>query len=161
MRFVLLDRIIELKKGQGARFLKNVSQSEDFFMDHFPGYPVVPGSVVLGTFEQGAEIFLAVTHDFTLRPVLQRIARASFRHFVLPGDQLEIHLSLEADSPPEVRAEASVQGKRVADARLEFALINLEDDPTVTEACRRLQDLYEVLTSNPLAKAWELWGRDL
>jgi len=161
VRFVLFDRIVELKKGQEARFLKNVSQSEDFFMDHFPGYPVVPGSVVLGTFEQGAEIFLAVTHDFTLRPVLQRIAKASFRHFVVPGDQLEIHLSLEADSPLEVRAEASVQGKRVADARLEFALIKLEDDPTVTEACRRLQDLYEVLTSNPLVKAWELWGRGL
>lgn len=161
MRFVLFDRVVELKKGQEARFLKNVSQSEDFFMDHFSGYPVVPGSVMLGTFEQGAEIFLAATYNFTLRPVLRRIAKASFRHFVLPGDQLEIHVSLGADFPAEVRAQASVQGKRVADARLEFALLGMEDDPMAMEACRRLQDLYEVFTSNPLAKVWELWGRDL
>lgn len=161
MRFVLFDRIVELKKGQEARFLKNVSQSEDFFMDHFPGYPVVPGSVLLGTFEQGAEIFLAVTHDFTLRPILRRIAKASFRHFVLPGDQLEIHVGFGSESMVEIQAQASVQGRRVADARLEFALMHVEDDPTVTDACRRLQDLYEVLTSNPLAKAWELWGRNL
>lgn len=160
MRFVLLDRIIDLKKGQEARFLKNVSQSEDFFMDHFPGYPVVPGSVVLGAFEQGAEIFLAVTYDFTLRPVLQRIAKASFRNFVLPGDQLEIHLSLGAEPPVVVRGQANVQGKRVADAQLEFALMKVQDDPTSMEACGRLQDLYKSLTSNPLAKAWELWGRD-
>ena len=161
MRFILFDRIVELKKGQEARFLKNVSQSEDFFMDHFPGYPVVPGSVLLGTFEQGAEIFLAVTHDFTLRPVLQRIAKASFRHFVVPGDQLEIYLSLGSESPVQIQAQATVHGKRVADARLEFALMHVEDDPTVTDACRRLQDLYAVFTSNPLAKAWELWARNL
>lgn len=161
MRFVLFDRIVELKKGQEAKFLKNVSQSEDFFMDHFPGYPVVPGSIVMGAFEQGAEIFLAVSHDFTLLPVLQRITNGSFRRFVVPGDQLEITVRLGSEFPVQVRAYANVKGKRVAEAQMEFALMKIEEDQLAAAACGRLQDLYEILTSNPLAKVWELWGREL
>ena len=70
MRFILFDRIVELKKGHGAVLLKNVSQCEDYFTDHFPGFPVVPGSIILGSFEQGSEILLGASCDFLLRPVL-------------------------------------------------------------------------------------------
>ena len=49
MRFILFDRIEELRKGEGATLIKNVSQCEDYFIDHFPGYPVVPGSIILGS----------------------------------------------------------------------------------------------------------------
>lgn len=158
MRFLLFDRILDLKKGRELVLLKNVSQSEDFFMDHFPDYPVVPGSIILGSFEQGAEILLAVTYDFAFRPVLRRISRASFRHFTVPGDQLEIHLSLGPNSPTRVQALACVQERRVADALLDFSLVKADGDPKVLEACVRLKNLYGPFTSNPLAKAWDLWA---
>jgi 3-hydroxyacyl-[acyl-carrier-protein] dehydratase len=158
VRFLLFDRIVELKRGQGAILLKNVSQTEDYFTDHFPGYPVVPGSIILGCFEQGAEIFLAVTYDFACRPLLQRVSRASFRHFVLPGDQLELHLSLKSDSTNQIRAFAQVKGRRIADARLDFFLESPDGDPKILNACNRLKHFYELLSSSPLTKVWELWG---
>lgn len=159
MRFVLFDRIIQLEKGREAVLLKNVSQSEDFFIDHFPGYPVVPGSIILGSFEQGAEILLAVTHDFSLRPVLQKVSRASFRHFVVPGDQIEIHLLLGGSSLAQIEATALVREKKVANARLDFALMPLDNDPQGLEACSRLKNLYDLLVSHPMNKAWDLWEK--
>ncbi|MFQ5852176.1 MAG: 3-hydroxyacyl-ACP dehydratase FabZ family protein [Candidatus Binatia bacterium] len=159
MRFVLFDRIVEFKKNQRAVLLKNVSQSEDYFTDHFPGFPVVPGSIILGTFEQGAEVLLGASFDFSLRPVLRSLSRASFRHFVLPGDQLEVSLSINSTVPTRVEALAEVDGKRVASAVLEFAMESPDGNAKVREACERLKVLYKLLTDNPIAKVWDLWER--
>ena len=159
MRFILFDRIVELKKGQGAVLLKNVSQCEDYFTDHFPGFPVVPGSIILGSFEQGAEILLGASCDFSLHPVLKRVSRASFRHFVLPGDQMDIFLTIDSTVPTRIKALAEVQGKRVADARLDFIMEGPDGDPRVREACSRLEGLYEIITTNPVANVWGLWER--
>jgi len=159
MRFVLFDRIVELKKGQGAVLLKNVTQSEDYFTDHFPEFPVVPGSIILGSFEQGAEILLGVSCDFTLCPILKSLSRASFRHFVLPGDQMKILLTVDSTVPTQIKALAEVHGKRVADARLEFIMKSPDGDPKMREACSRLEALYRNLTGSPVGKVWEVWER--
>jgi len=47
MRFILIDRITEFKPGRRAEAIKNVSLSEDFFDDHFPLRPVMPGVLIL------------------------------------------------------------------------------------------------------------------
>ena len=158
MRFILIDRIEELKKGEHAILVKNVSQTEDYFTDHFPGYPVVPGSIILGSFEQGGEILLGASFDFSCRAVLKRLSRVSLRHFVLPGDQLRISLTIDSTHANCVKAVGWVQDKRVADAKLEFTLESPDGDPKVQEACERLKALYHLLTATPLGKAWELWG---
>ena len=158
MRFILFDRIVELKKGEQAILLKNVSQTEDYFTDHFPGFPVVPGSIILGSFEQGAEILLGASSDFSCRAVLKRISRASLRHIVRPGDQLKISITIDSALPSCVKAVAWVQGRRVADAKLEFSLECADGDPKVQEACERLKALYHILTGDSLGKVWELWG---
>lgn len=159
MRFVLFDRIVELQKGRGAVFLKNITQSEDYFIDHFPGFPVVPGSILIGCFAQGGEILLGATHEFTLRPILQRVTRVRFRHFVTPGDQLEVRLTLDPAVPFKVRAAAQIQDKRVADGELDFTLQDPNGDPKLLEACRRLERFYELFKTNPLNKVWNLWDK--
>ncbi len=159
MRFILFDRIVELEKNHRAVLLKNVSQCEDYFTDHFPGFPVVPGSIILGSFEQGSEILLGASCDFSLRPVLKVVSRASFRHFVLPGDQMNIFLTVDDTSPTRIKALAKVDGKRVADARLDFIMESPDGDPRVYDACSRLKSLYGILTGNPVVKLWDLWER--
>ncbi len=159
MRFILFDRSVELEKDHRAVLLKNVSQCEDYFTDHFPGFPVVPGSIIMGSFEQGSEILLGASCDFSLCPILKTVSRASFRHFVLPGDQMNIILTIDASSPTLIKALAEVNGKRVADARLEFIMESPDGDPRVYDACARLKGLYGILTGNPVAKLWDLWER--
>ena len=159
MRFVLFDRIAELRKGE-AVFVKNIAQSEDYFMDHFPGYPVVPGSIILGSFEQGGEILLAAGLDFSALPLLKRVSRASFKRFVLPGDQLEIRLALDPSLPNRIRALAQVEGRPAGDATLDFSLIRPDGNPKIAQACERLRLLYDGLTSaSGVSRAWDLWER--
>ena len=157
MRFILFDRIVELKKGREATLLKNVTQSEDYFTDHFPGYPVVPGSIILGSFEQGAEMLLGASFDFSMLPVLRSLSRVSFRRFVLPGDQIEISLAMDPATPTQIRASGQVEGKRVADARLNFSLECPDGNGEVLAACERLKHFYELMTSSPITKVWALW----
>lgn len=159
MRFVLLDRIVELERGRRAVLIKNISQSEDYFTDHFPGYPIVPGSIIMGSFEQGSEILLGVSCDFSLRPVLKRLSKARFKQFVRPGDQLNIRLTLDPDFPNQIQASAFVQEQEVATARLDFHLAEPAEDPKIWEACERLKLLHGLLISSPLSKAWDLWER--
>ena len=159
MRFILFDRIVELKKGREAVLIKNVSQSEDYFTDHFPGYPIVPGSIILGSFEQGAEILLAASFDFSLLPALKSLSKVTLRRFVVPGDQIEITLTLDSAVPARVKALGRVQGKRVADARLDFSLEQTAGKPELVATCERLRRLYELMTSSPVTNVWGLWER--
>jgi 3-hydroxymyristoyl/3-hydroxydecanoyl-(acyl carrier protein) dehydratase len=159
LRFVLFDRIVELEIGQRAVLIKNISYSEDYFTDHFPGYPIVPGSIILGSFEQGAEILLASGCDFSLCPVLRRVSKARFKRFVVPGDQLTLSLVVEPDCPTAVQASAQVKQDKVATARLDFLLEQPNGDIQAREACERLRLFYQLLTSGPLSKAWDLWER--
>ena len=158
MRFVLFDRIEELRKGEGAVLIKNISQCEDYFIDHFPGYPVVPGSIILGSFEQGSEILLGASFDFTRRPVLRRLSRVSLRHFVVPGDQLRIDLQMEPKAPECIKAQGWVANKKVAEGRLEFDLIDTSDNIEAQSACDRLKGVYDLFTASPVGKVWGLWA---
>ncbi len=161
MRFILIDRILRLEKGKEGLFLKNVSQSEDYFADHFPGSPIMPGSLILEGFEQGSKLLVAFTHGFSFYPELHHISKAVFKHYVLPGDQLQIFLSLVQGDGKEVRVDgqARANDKIVAEARLEFKLIDRNSDAEAEEHCRSLETLYHLLSSDPVSRAWETLAR--
>jgi 3-hydroxyacyl-[acyl-carrier-protein] dehydratase len=94
MRYVLLDRITALEPPEVARGLKCVSLSDEIFVDHFPGHPVMPGALVLESLAQLAGVLLEATlrqrgrND--LHALLTMVDRAKFRHMVRPGDRLEL-----------------------------------------------------------------------
>ena len=54
MRFILVDRILEMIPGQRIKATKAVAMDEDFFQDHFPGFPVVPGVLLTEMMGQAA-----------------------------------------------------------------------------------------------------------
>src|SRR5437763_16295776 len=90
MRFLFVDRIVTLDPGRTIEILKNVSATEDVFDDHFPGYPILPGALLVETFEQASQLLIGASHDFARVGRLQGVSRAAFRHFVRPGDQLRV-----------------------------------------------------------------------
>ena len=54
MRFVLIDRITEINPGQSLTAVKNLSLAEEYLADHFPGFPVMPGVLMLEALTQAA-----------------------------------------------------------------------------------------------------------
>ncbi len=150
MRFLLVDRILRLESGREAVVRKNVSNSEDYFADHFEGRPIMPGCLILETCDQAARLLLAKSDDFARLPSLEQVVNAKMQHFVQPGDLLEVRVAVvrrEADVS-EVRASASVADRTVARASLHYRLIPASADTLTARACDRMRAFYDVLTTD-------------
>jgi 3-hydroxyacyl-[acyl-carrier-protein] dehydratase len=150
VRFLFVDRIIALDPGRTIETLKNVSATEDVFDDHFPGYPILPGALVVESFEQASQMLIGMTHDFTRVGRLRGLQRGAFRHFVRPGDQLRVRCVRTAgdDAAWTVNATAEVDGRRVASAVLDFALVSAVDADT--GHVERLRETVRVLRAAPI-----------
>jgi 3-hydroxyacyl-[acyl-carrier-protein] dehydratase len=151
VRFLFVDRIVTLDRGRSIETLKNVSATEDVFDDHFPGYPILPGALVVETFEQASQLLIAVTHEFARVGRLRVVRRGAFRHFVRPGDQVRVRSARAGgdDDAWTMNASAEVDGRRVASAVLEFAIVPATDGDAGHAA--RLRETVRVLTAAPIA----------
>ncbi|MGO0123577.1 3-hydroxyacyl-ACP dehydratase FabZ [Desulfothermobacter acidiphilus] len=93
--FLLLDRVTLLEPGKRAEGIKNVTINEPFFPGHFPGYPVMPGVLVLEAMAQLTAVAVMGLADFKNKlPLLAGIDRARFRRPVLPGDTLRLEVEI-------------------------------------------------------------------
>jgi len=89
--FLLVDRILSVEEGKKAVGIKNVSVNEPFFQGHFPGYPVMPGVLIIEAMAQVAAIAALKMPEFAGKIALfAGIDKARFRRQVFPGDQLRI-----------------------------------------------------------------------
>jgi len=130
MRWIWIDRFLEFESGKSARAIKNLSLAEDYFADHFPGYPVFPGCFLLEGLAQTGGILVGEANDFREKVILAKIPKAQFHREALAGEQLIydvelLHLRPEGAS---VQGRASVSqpgalapGAVVAEAEIFFA----------------------------------------
>ena len=145
MRYVLLDRITLLQPPERALGVKCVSLSDDIFVDHFPGYPVMPGALILESLAQLAGVLLEAAmrergrHD--LHALLTMADRAKFRHVVRPGDRLEIEaraLTVSEDGG-QAQAWARIDGTLVAEAQLSYAFAQVTNPVVLAKRREFLQ----------------------
>jgi len=119
--FLLIDRLVDIRPGEGAVGIKNVSVNEELFQGHFPQQPVFPGVLIVEAMAQAAAVYAAYTEDVDVEGkviLFMGIDKAKFRRPVVPGDRLEIHVSIAHRRPPVWRFEGIgiVDGKKVAEA---------------------------------------------
>jgi 3-hydroxyacyl-[acyl-carrier-protein] dehydratase len=97
--FLLVDRVLECRKGESIRAIKNVTMNEPFFPGHFPHRPLMPGVMIIEALAQAAGILAFVTADVvpdeSTRFFFVGIDEARFRKPVQPGDQLILTAKLE------------------------------------------------------------------
>lgn len=123
--FLLVDRIIEIDLGKRIVGIKNVSVNEPFFQGHFPGYPVMPGVLILEAMAQvgGVLAFKSVEEKMDISGKLVYFAgidKAKFRKPVFPGDQIRFELEVIHVKEPywKLKGLALVDGKKVCEAEL-------------------------------------------
>ena len=123
--FLLIDTIESREPGVGAVGKKCVSGNEPFFAGHFPGNPVMPGALIIEALAQvGAVAMLSLPEMKGKTAYFAGIDKAKFRRKVLPGDVLLLETIItKVKGPVGVgRAVATVDGRKVAEAELTFAI---------------------------------------
>ena len=95
--FLLIDKVIDIKKNKSIIAQKNVSNNEPFFQGHFPGYPVFPGVLLLEAMAQATAILDIESNDRDMSKQLYYfvgIDKARFKKQVVPGDIIIINANL-------------------------------------------------------------------
>jgi len=133
MRFFLIDKIKDWHIGKSAEATKNVTLSEDFFDDHYPRHPVMPGVLIIEGMAQLSGLLLETTakDKFGQSPkaILAVLERTKFRGLVRPGDTLVYRtelISITKDGG-KVKAEATCEGRVVVTTGMTFAFRNIDD----------------------------------
>jgi 3-hydroxyacyl-[acyl-carrier-protein] dehydratase len=140
--FILLDAIVALEPGIRCVAQKCFQPDDSVFLDHFPGYPVVPGALLTETMAQTGGWTLRAALDDRTVTVLAMVQRATFRHPVRPGETLRVEARVTDRSPTVARLDAEVvsRDRLVASAQLAFAIgvrTGSEDDLAAYAAWRR------------------------
>ncbi len=133
MRWMWVDRFVEFESGKRAVSIKNVSLAEEHLHDHFPGFPVMPHSLILEGLAQTGGILLGESHQFSKVVVLAKVPRMTFHSYVTPGETLTYRTTLEEANAEGgmVSATAKVGDRLVADGEILFAHVNSEQSGSV------------------------------
>lgn len=126
--FLLIDRVLEIKRTERIVAIKNVTINEPFFAGHFPGTPVMPGVLIVEAMAQAGGVLLLTEVESRDSKLLlfTGIERAKFRRPVVPGDQLRIEVNVTAWRGNAGRMEgmAYVGDKRAAEAIISCRLVD-------------------------------------
>ncbi len=130
--FLLVDKVLELEPFKYLRALKNVSINEPFFQGHFPGYPVMPGVLILESLAQAGGILVVKSipaHKQDKIFLFTGVDKVRFRKPVFPGDQLHLHIVYERHRLNlwRMNGQAMVNDKMVAEGVFSATLVNRED----------------------------------
>lgn len=122
MRWFLVDKFLDVQKGKSAKAVKNISLSEEHLHDHFPGFPVMPPSLMVESLAQTGGILVGYSNDFKQNVILAKIPKVQFYDFVRPGDQLLIEAEVMElrEEGSTVRAWGSVGSKKVLEGEIIF-----------------------------------------
>jgi 3-hydroxyacyl-[acyl-carrier-protein] dehydratase len=123
--FLLLDRVLELEPGLRTVGEKLVTINEPFFQGHFPGYPVMPGVLIVEALAQaGAVAALSLPENQGKLVLFAGIDGVRFKRQVRPGDVLRLEVSLEKmrRSIGKGQGKATVDGQLACEAELLFAI---------------------------------------
>lgn len=149
MKFCLVDRITELTPGESISTIKNVSLAEEYLQDHFPGFSVLPGVMMVEAMVQSCAWLSRVTDDFAFSTLLLKQAKAvKFNSFLKPGETLHVTAKFKSNDAETAsfQAAGTVNNTSAVSARIVLSKQNLQSrseamepaDKRITAAMKEL-----------------------
>jgi 3-hydroxyacyl-[acyl-carrier-protein] dehydratase len=136
--FQMIDRIDALDAAAGTiRTACDVPEQSPVFIGHFPGFPRLPGALMIETMAQTGGWLVLARLCFAKMPFLTRVEAAKLRRFVEPGEQLTGEATLVHDGSgfAVINAAISTAGKNVASAEIRYVVGPFPND-TILGAMR-------------------------
>ncbi|MFH1417383.1 MAG: 3-hydroxyacyl-ACP dehydratase FabZ family protein [Planctomycetota bacterium] len=126
MRWIWIDKFTEFESGVRASAIKNVSLAEEHLHDHFPGYPIMPASLIIEGMAQTAGILVGEARDFQEKVILAKVKRARFFGEVRPGQQIRHEAVIDQVTPEAATTtgRAFVDGEPLAEIDIVFSHID-------------------------------------
>ena len=129
MRWIWIDKFLEFRSGDFARAVKNLTLAEEHLHDHYPGFPVMPASLIIEGMAQTGGILVGEAKNFEEKVVLAKIPKAEFYGVACAGDQLNYDvkvLDLRAEGAV-VACKAFVNGMETLLADVEIVFAHLDN----------------------------------
>lgn len=122
--FLLVDRVLEKETGKRIVAIKNVTMNEPHFQGHFPGFPIMPGVLIVEAMAQVAGLMVMEKGADSI-PMFASIDNVKFKTPVRPGDQLRFEVEVVKIKGSFVRTagKATVDGKVVAEAEFMCSIV--------------------------------------
>ncbi len=127
MHWYWFDRFTEFESGRAATAIKNVSLAEDHLHDYFPGYPVMPNSLILEGMAQVAGTLVGEVNEFEERVVLAKVSNVRFHALAQPGDTLTYKATIDSLGPDGAFIVGTSHLGDQLQAECEFCLAFLDD----------------------------------
>ena len=99
MRWLWIDRFLEIESGRRAVSIKNVTLVEDVVDGYMPGFPMMPHSLIVEGMAQTGGLLVGEVNDFNERVVLAKVSKAVFHRPALPGDTLTYTATIQDINP--------------------------------------------------------------
>ncbi|GEM_PF-165985 len=127
MRWFWIDRFVDFEVGRFARAIKNVTLAEDHLHDHFPGYPLMPKSLIIEGLAQTGGFLVSQYNDFRKKVILAKIPRATFYGEAFPGDQLIYQATIEYIRKDGAMVKATCHKGDILLAEMEIVFAHLDE----------------------------------
>ena len=157
MRWFWIDKFVEFESGKRAVTVKNVTLAEEHLHDHFPGFPVMPASLMIEGMAQTAGILVGEARGFAEKVVLAKVKKAHFDGMVRPGQQIRYEVTLEsiADEAALCSGTITCDGEEIGQIDLMFSHVDQnmsgldfpEENFVFTEDFKNLLSTYQIDTA--------------
>ncbi|HEY4174582.1 MAG TPA: 3-hydroxyacyl-ACP dehydratase FabZ family protein [Rhodopila sp.] len=142
--FQMVDRITTLDiAAHRIATACQVPEQSPVFEGHFPGYPILPGVLMIETMAQtGGWLVLAILGCAKM-PFLMQVEKAKMRSFVAPGQALQAEATLlhEGSGYAVVKASITANGKKVTEAEIRYGVVPFPNETlkaAMLETARRV-----------------------